>query len=382
MRLRRPARRSCGWLDREQLADAYASADLFLFCSRTDTYGQVIAEAQASGLPVVAVGEGGPADADPRPSGRAGCAIPTRMSSPRRSRSWPPRASSASALAQAALAAVERPHLGGGDGQLAAGYGARRARTRASPGPRRSRRSPDECAAVACGGRWSHSPRPRSRLSSTSSIRPRSRARPRTSRIRLSTSTASSPGSTSTTGSCSSPRTRRSRCSSGSSSPRSGSRTWTRSSWSGSPTCSDMVESGTQAKAADGMSPTETLAAVRARALDQRERAGRAVERELRPALAEHGIRILTPEQASPEEREELDAAVRAPGVPGADAAGDRPRPSVPVHLQPLALARRRAPRPGEGQRDPRPGQGAEGASAPVPRRRRRTATRWSRSTR
>jgi glycosyltransferase involved in cell wall biosynthesis len=48
-----------GWLDREQLARAYASADLFLFCSRTDTYGQVIAEAQASGLPVVAVGEGG-----------------------------------------------------------------------------------------------------------------------------------------------------------------------------------------------------------------------------------------------------------------------------------------------------------------------------------
>ena len=49
-----------GWLEREQLAHAYASADLFLFCSRTDTYGQVIAEAQASGLPVVAVGEGGP----------------------------------------------------------------------------------------------------------------------------------------------------------------------------------------------------------------------------------------------------------------------------------------------------------------------------------
>ncbi len=50
-----------GWLDREELANAYASADVFLFCSRTDTYGQVIAEAQASGLPVVAVAEGGPA---------------------------------------------------------------------------------------------------------------------------------------------------------------------------------------------------------------------------------------------------------------------------------------------------------------------------------
>jgi glycosyltransferase involved in cell wall biosynthesis/predicted metal-dependent phosphoesterase TrpH len=50
-----------GWLDREELARAYASADVFLFCSQTDTYGQVIAEAQASGLAVVAVGEGGPA---------------------------------------------------------------------------------------------------------------------------------------------------------------------------------------------------------------------------------------------------------------------------------------------------------------------------------
>jgi glycosyltransferase involved in cell wall biosynthesis/predicted metal-dependent phosphoesterase TrpH len=49
-----------GWLGREELARAYASADIFLFCSRTDTYGQVILEAQASGLPVVAVAEGGP----------------------------------------------------------------------------------------------------------------------------------------------------------------------------------------------------------------------------------------------------------------------------------------------------------------------------------
>jgi glycosyltransferase involved in cell wall biosynthesis/predicted metal-dependent phosphoesterase TrpH len=50
-----------GWLEGEDLARAYASADLFLFCSRTDTYGQVVIEAGASGLPVVAVGEGGPA---------------------------------------------------------------------------------------------------------------------------------------------------------------------------------------------------------------------------------------------------------------------------------------------------------------------------------
>jgi glycosyltransferase involved in cell wall biosynthesis/predicted metal-dependent phosphoesterase TrpH len=49
-----------GWLDGDALARAYASADVFLFASTTDTFGQVILEAQASGLPVIAVGEGGP----------------------------------------------------------------------------------------------------------------------------------------------------------------------------------------------------------------------------------------------------------------------------------------------------------------------------------
>jgi glycosyltransferase involved in cell wall biosynthesis/predicted metal-dependent phosphoesterase TrpH len=49
-----------GWLEGDALARAYASADLFCFASRTDTFGQVLLEAQASGLPVVAVGEGGP----------------------------------------------------------------------------------------------------------------------------------------------------------------------------------------------------------------------------------------------------------------------------------------------------------------------------------
>jgi glycosyltransferase involved in cell wall biosynthesis len=38
----------------------YASADVFLFPSATDTFGQVILEAQASGLPVLAVAAGGP----------------------------------------------------------------------------------------------------------------------------------------------------------------------------------------------------------------------------------------------------------------------------------------------------------------------------------
>jgi glycosyltransferase involved in cell wall biosynthesis/predicted metal-dependent phosphoesterase TrpH len=49
-----------GWLSGNDLARVYASADVFLFASVTETFGQVILEAQASGLPVVAVDRGGP----------------------------------------------------------------------------------------------------------------------------------------------------------------------------------------------------------------------------------------------------------------------------------------------------------------------------------
>lgn len=49
-----------GWLEGAELARTYASADVFVFPSSTDTFGQVILEAQASGLPVLAVAAGGP----------------------------------------------------------------------------------------------------------------------------------------------------------------------------------------------------------------------------------------------------------------------------------------------------------------------------------
>ncbi len=49
-----------GWLHGDELARAYASADMFVFASITDTFGQVILEAQASGVPTVALARGGP----------------------------------------------------------------------------------------------------------------------------------------------------------------------------------------------------------------------------------------------------------------------------------------------------------------------------------
>ena len=49
-----------GYLRGRELAAAYASADIFAFPSTTDTFGNVILEAQASGLPVVVSDSGGP----------------------------------------------------------------------------------------------------------------------------------------------------------------------------------------------------------------------------------------------------------------------------------------------------------------------------------
>jgi glycosyltransferase involved in cell wall biosynthesis len=49
-----------GYQDDRQLAPLYASADLFVFPSRTDTLGQVVMEAQVSGLPALVSHEGGP----------------------------------------------------------------------------------------------------------------------------------------------------------------------------------------------------------------------------------------------------------------------------------------------------------------------------------
>ena len=49
-----------GYLTGIDLATAYASADVFVFPSTTDTFGNVILEAQACGLPVVVSDSGGP----------------------------------------------------------------------------------------------------------------------------------------------------------------------------------------------------------------------------------------------------------------------------------------------------------------------------------
>jgi glycosyltransferase involved in cell wall biosynthesis len=48
-----------GYLSGDALAEAYASSDVFAFPSLTETFGQVVQEAMASGLPVIACDAGG-----------------------------------------------------------------------------------------------------------------------------------------------------------------------------------------------------------------------------------------------------------------------------------------------------------------------------------
>jgi glycosyltransferase involved in cell wall biosynthesis len=57
-----PAVRFTGTLKGEELAQMYANADVFVFPSRTDTFGLVVIEALASGVPVAAYPVPGPAD--------------------------------------------------------------------------------------------------------------------------------------------------------------------------------------------------------------------------------------------------------------------------------------------------------------------------------
>jgi glycosyltransferase involved in cell wall biosynthesis len=51
-----------GYREGDELSTIYASSDIFVFPSTTDTFGNVILEAQASGLPVIVTDQGGPCE--------------------------------------------------------------------------------------------------------------------------------------------------------------------------------------------------------------------------------------------------------------------------------------------------------------------------------
>ncbi|HET9472334.1 MAG TPA: glycosyltransferase family 1 protein [Steroidobacteraceae bacterium] len=62
IRERYPRVNYLGVLEREELATVYAAADVFVFPSKTDTFGLVLLEAMACGLPVAAYPVTGPRD--------------------------------------------------------------------------------------------------------------------------------------------------------------------------------------------------------------------------------------------------------------------------------------------------------------------------------
>ena len=101
----------------------------------------------------------------------------------------------------------------------------------------------------------------------------------------------------------------------------------------------DQAASGLPVRSHDGLTPREALGAIRERVDELTRRAGAALEEgDLRPrsrrrasTSAGRGLRGA--------ELAELDRALRARDLPGADAARRRAGSAVPVHLRALALA-------------------------------------------
>ncbi len=75
LRTRMPEQEFAGVLRGEALATAYAEMDLFVFPSHTDTFGNVVLEALASGVPAVVTPDGGPATILREAAGEVGMVV-------------------------------------------------------------------------------------------------------------------------------------------------------------------------------------------------------------------------------------------------------------------------------------------------------------------
>jgi polyphosphate kinase len=73
----------------------------------------------------------------------------------------------------------------------------------------------------------------------------------------------------------------------------------------------DQVDAGIETPLQDGRTPRETLDAIRGVVAEHTARQARCLQEELRPALAEHGIRIVRLDDVSSDERERLDERFR-----------------------------------------------------------------------
>ena len=112
----------------------------------------------------------------------------------------------------------------------------------------------------------------------------------------------------------------------------------------------DQMEAGIDARGPDGLRPSEQIDRIQRRVLEFDRRLQRVFGGELRPALEdeEHPHRLARRRQrggAAPD-----PPPLPRAGLPGADAAGDRPRPALPLHLEPLAEPRGAAARSRESE--------------------------------
>ena len=69
----------------------------------------------------------------------------------------------------------------------------------------------------------------------------------------------------------------------------------------------EKVEGKIDRRGADALSPADVLALIRPRTIELRERLTRCFEEEIQPALAEHGIRIISLSATNEREREEIE---------------------------------------------------------------------------
>ena len=109
----------------------------------------------------------------------------------------------------------------------------------------------------------------------------------------------------------------------------------------------DQLDAGIDARGPDGLSAGEAVDRIkRGRERHHRPPQTRCLEQSLVPGLAEHGVVIASIDEVSDHASPRARGALHAPDLPGAHAAGRRARAPVPLHLQPLAVARRPRPRP------------------------------------
>ena len=112
------------------------------------------------------------------------------------------------------------------------------------------------------------------------------------------------------------------------------------------------VEAGVADVSADGLTPAEQLGACRDEALRAHARgAPCAVATSRCRSWPRPASYILDYEELDDEQRAAADAYFDEHGLPGAHAAGVRPRPAVPAHLQPEPQPRGAAPRERDEQR-------------------------------